>query len=197
MAYSTSTTRRQDSPSPTGTGHALLGVRRPSRHGIGRNHAQAPTCRAKAKLVPNSKSGLRPGHAPNLRERRHGSAMARRIRQLEALPSSLDGYIGCGWLFMRKCTLFNLDDEAADEGSSASARTAPIRSRHLNLSQLPKRTHRTFEPEAGSVGRAKPARAICWTRFVSPMRGVDEVVPHLLSPSPPGSSTTLCDWTSP
>lgn len=43
---------------------------------------------------------------------------------------------------------------------------------------------------AGSVGRAKPSCAICWTRFFSPVRGVDEVVPHLLSPSPPGQGPT-------
>jgi MerR family redox-sensitive transcriptional activator SoxR len=58
---------------------------------------------------------------PTQREWRHMSqqwaeTVSRRIRQLEALQSSLDGCIGCGCLSLGKCTLFNPDDEAAGEG---------------------------------------------------------------------------------
>jgi MerR family redox-sensitive transcriptional activator SoxR len=64
---------------------------------------------------------LPPDRAPTQREWRHMSGqwavtVARRIRQLEALQSSLDGCIGCGCLSLGKCTLFNPDDEAAGEG---------------------------------------------------------------------------------
>ena len=59
--------------------------------------------------------------APTQREWRHVSqrwaaTVAGRIRQLEALQSSLDSCIGCGGLSLGKCTLFNPDDEAAGEG---------------------------------------------------------------------------------
>ena len=59
--------------------------------------------------------------APTQREWQHVSqqwaaTVARRIRQLEALQSSLDSCIGCGCLSLGKCTLFNPDDEAAGEG---------------------------------------------------------------------------------
>lgn len=58
---------------------------------------------------------------PTQREWRHMSqqwaaTVDRRIRQLEALQSSLDGCIGCGCLSLGKCTLFNPGDEAAREG---------------------------------------------------------------------------------
>lgn len=59
--------------------------------------------------------------APTQREWRHmgrqwAATVASRIRQLEALQTSLDGCIGCGCLSLGKCTLFNPDDEAAGEG---------------------------------------------------------------------------------
>lgn len=64
---------------------------------------------------------LPPDRAPTQREWRHLSQqwavmVARRIRQLEALQTSLDSCIGCGCLSLGKCTLFNPDDEAAGEG---------------------------------------------------------------------------------
>lgn len=42
--------------------------------------------------------------------------VARRIRQLEKLQGSLDDCIGCGCLSLKKCHLFNPQDEAASEG---------------------------------------------------------------------------------
>jgi MerR family redox-sensitive transcriptional activator SoxR len=42
--------------------------------------------------------------------------VARRIRQLERLQGSLDECIGCGCLSLKKCHLFNPQDEAASEG---------------------------------------------------------------------------------
>lgn len=42
--------------------------------------------------------------------------VARRIRQLEKLKGSLDDCIGCGCLSLKKCHLFNPQDEAASEG---------------------------------------------------------------------------------
>ena len=64
---------------------------------------------------------LPPDRAPTQREWRHVSqqwaaTVAGRIRQLEALQSSLDSCIGCGCLSLGKCTLFNPNDEAAGEG---------------------------------------------------------------------------------
>ncbi|MEC5181580.1 redox-sensitive transcriptional activator SoxR [Arthrobacter sp. CG_A4] len=64
---------------------------------------------------------LPPERAPTQREwqkmsRQWAATVARRIRQLEALQSSLDGCIGCGCLSLGKCTLFNPDDAAAGEG---------------------------------------------------------------------------------
>ncbi len=44
------------------------------------------------------------------------AAVAERIAVLQALQTSLDGCIGCGCLSLRRCTLFNPDDEAATEG---------------------------------------------------------------------------------
>ncbi|MCR8723254.1 redox-sensitive transcriptional activator SoxR [Frigidibacter sp. ROC022] len=40
----------------------------------------------------------------------------RRIRGMERLRERLDGCIGCGCLSMKRCALFNRDDEAAAEG---------------------------------------------------------------------------------
>lgn len=45
--------------------------------------------------------------------------VARRIRQLEKLQGSLDDCIGCGCLSLKKCHLFNPQDEAASEGSGS------------------------------------------------------------------------------
>ena len=64
---------------------------------------------------------LPPDRAPTQREWRHVSqqwaaTVAGRMRQLEALQSSLDSCIGCGCLSLGKCTLFNPNDEAAGEG---------------------------------------------------------------------------------
>jgi len=64
---------------------------------------------------------LPPDRAPTQREwqqvsQQWAATVARRIRQLEALQSSLDSCIGCGCLSLGKCTLFNPDDEAASEG---------------------------------------------------------------------------------
>ncbi len=42
--------------------------------------------------------------------------VARRIRELQALQTSLDGCIGCGCLSLGRCTLFNPNDEAGQEG---------------------------------------------------------------------------------
>ena len=64
---------------------------------------------------------LPPDRAPTQREWQHVSqqwaaTVAGRMRQLEALQSSLDSCIGCGCLSLGKCTLFNPNDEAAGEG---------------------------------------------------------------------------------
>ena len=45
--------------------------------------------------------------------------VSRRIRQLERLQGSLDDCIGCGCLSLKKCHLFNPEDEAALEGPGA------------------------------------------------------------------------------
>lgn len=45
--------------------------------------------------------------------------VARRIRELEALQTSLTGCIGCGCLSLTRCTLFNPADEAAEEGTGS------------------------------------------------------------------------------
>lgn len=45
--------------------------------------------------------------------------VARRIRQLEKLQGSLDDCIGCGCLSLKKCHLFNPQDEAASEGAGS------------------------------------------------------------------------------
>ena len=64
---------------------------------------------------------LPPDRPPTQREWRQFSqqwaaTVSRRIRQLQALQSSLDGCIGCGCLSLGACTLFNPGDEAASEG---------------------------------------------------------------------------------
>ena len=45
--------------------------------------------------------------------------VARRIRQLEILQTSLDSCIGCGCLSLGRCTLFNDGDAAAAEGAGS------------------------------------------------------------------------------
>ncbi|WP_269938506.1 redox-sensitive transcriptional activator SoxR [Arthrobacter sp. HY1533] len=62
--------------------------------------------------------------APTQREWTHLSSgwqdmVARRIRQLEILQTSLDSCIGCGCLSLGKCTLFNDGDAAAAEGAGS------------------------------------------------------------------------------
>jgi MerR family redox-sensitive transcriptional activator SoxR len=42
-----------------------------------------------------------------------------RIRELQALRTSLTGCIGCGCLSLSRCTLFNPDDAAATEGGGS------------------------------------------------------------------------------
>ena len=42
-----------------------------------------------------------------------------RIAELEALNATLDGCIGCGCLSLKRCGLFNPDDEADDEGAGS------------------------------------------------------------------------------
>ncbi|KFF58705.1 hypothetical protein JF66_16615 [Cryobacterium sp. MLB-32] len=71
--------------------------------------------------IATALAALPSDRAPTQREWRHMShqwaaTVARRIRQLEALQTSLDGCIGCGCLSLGTCTLFNPDDEAAGEG---------------------------------------------------------------------------------
>lgn len=42
-----------------------------------------------------------------------------RISELQALREDLDGCIGCGCLSLRRCALYNRNDEAAVEGAGA------------------------------------------------------------------------------
>lgn len=42
-----------------------------------------------------------------------------RIRELQHLEDSLDGCLGCGCLSLTRCSLFNPNDEAAQEGSGS------------------------------------------------------------------------------
>jgi MerR family transcriptional regulator, redox-sensitive transcriptional activator SoxR len=48
--------------------------------------------------------------------RRWRPRLDRRIRDLELLRDKLDGCIGCGCLSLRRCRLYNPDDEVAVEG---------------------------------------------------------------------------------
>lgn len=71
--------------------------------------------------IATALSELPSDRAPTQREWRHlsrqwAATVARRILQLEALQTSLDGCIGCGCLSLGTCTLFNPNDEAAGEG---------------------------------------------------------------------------------
>lgn len=47
---------------------------------------------------------------------RWAGLVARRIRELQVLESSLEGCIGCGCLSLGRCSLINPDDGAAAEG---------------------------------------------------------------------------------
>lgn len=74
--------------------------------------------------ISDALARLPEGRAPTQREWREMSqrwalTVARRIRELEELQSSLDGCIGCGCLSLGKCTLFNPDDEASNEGAGS------------------------------------------------------------------------------
>lgn len=45
--------------------------------------------------------------------------VAHRIRELQALQTTLQGCLGCGCLSLSRCALYNPDDEAAREGSGS------------------------------------------------------------------------------
>jgi MerR family redox-sensitive transcriptional activator SoxR len=67
---------------------------------------------------------LPPDRAPSAREwSRVGEVwqglLDARIRELEALRTSLTGCIGCGCLSLSRCTLFNPGDAAAAEGGGS------------------------------------------------------------------------------
>lgn len=51
--------------------------------------------------------------------RRWAGLVARRIRELQVLESSLESCIGCGCLSLGRCSLINPDDAAADEGGGS------------------------------------------------------------------------------
>jgi MerR family redox-sensitive transcriptional activator SoxR len=51
--------------------------------------------------------------------RRWAGLVARRIRELQVLESSLENCIGCGCLSLGRCSLINPDDAAAAEGSGS------------------------------------------------------------------------------
>lgn len=46
-------------------------------------------------------------------------SLNQRVAMIERLRDKLDGCIGCGCLSMQKCTLYNKDDIAAEQGSGA------------------------------------------------------------------------------
>jgi MerR family redox-sensitive transcriptional activator SoxR len=50
---------------------------------------------------------------------RWAGLVARRIRELQVLESSLEGCIGCGCLSLGRCSLINPDDAAAAEGGGS------------------------------------------------------------------------------
>lgn len=71
--------------------------------------------------IAETLSGLPEDRGPTRRDWIRLSAPWRRrlderIRELEALRDSLDGCLGCGCLSLRRCALFNPDDEASTEG---------------------------------------------------------------------------------
>lgn len=49
--------------------------------------------------------------------RHWGGQLDRRIADLQNLRDRLDGCIGCGWLSMKHCALYNPGDTAASAGS--------------------------------------------------------------------------------
>ncbi len=62
------------------------------------------------------------GRTPNTKDWRAISAsirgqLDRKIAQLEATRSKLDGCIGCGCLSLTRCRLYNPDDQAGEQGS--------------------------------------------------------------------------------
>ncbi len=62
--------------------------------------------------------------APNRREwtamsRAWSRMVQRRIDELTALQSDLDGCIGCGCLSLQRCSIFNPSDQAAGEGAGS------------------------------------------------------------------------------
>lgn len=54
--------------------------------------------------------------------------VADRLLELQALQDTLDGCLGCGCLSLTRCTLFNIDDEAAVEGGGSRWLRAAARS---------------------------------------------------------------------
>ncbi len=67
---------------------------------------------------------LPPGKAPTQRDwerfsRRWRDELDKRIAALQALRSTLTSCIGCGCLSLRRCELFNPQDEAAELGGGA------------------------------------------------------------------------------
>lgn len=74
--------------------------------------------------IADALAALPAGRAPTQREwtrmsRVWAETVARRIRELESLRTSLESCIGCGCLSLGRCALFNPHDEAAAEGSGS------------------------------------------------------------------------------
>jgi MerR family transcriptional regulator, redox-sensitive transcriptional activator SoxR len=74
--------------------------------------------------VRDAMADLPVDRAPNRREwtamsRAWRRMVQRRIDELTALQSDLDGCIGCGCLSLQRCSIFNPSDEAASEGAGA------------------------------------------------------------------------------
>ena len=72
--------------------------------------------------IEEALSGLPQGRTPNAADWKRISAKVRsridaQITALEKVRESLDGCIGCGCLSLKKCALYNVQDEAADGGS--------------------------------------------------------------------------------
>ena len=72
--------------------------------------------------IEEALSGLPQGRTPNAADWKRISAKVRsridaQITALEKVRENLDGCIGCGCLSLKKCALYNVQDEAADGGS--------------------------------------------------------------------------------
>ena len=72
--------------------------------------------------IEEALSGLPQGRTPNAADWKRISAEVRsridaQITALEKVRENLDGCIGCGCLSLKKCALYNVQDEAADGGS--------------------------------------------------------------------------------